>query len=357
MESVLPFIRTPSASAPSHLKLFEQGASRVGPQSSLRECFETYILPELDERAETTLVEYQGMLHAWEALSGNPAVAQIDRQTVKTFRTKLLETPYKRGKKGRKLKRTPGTVNKIMRHFKAAIGPLWPPDRHNPGGKGFVPFFRLPEALPRQKKLVFYFDLKSLSALYEAADACKLPRQKNRKSPLYEPLLWRTALALAFNTGPRTWDLFELQWDDLYDDHRYGSIFYRARKTSKDQRPPLNRVSRIHLDAVRKLNLDPVRIFPGFEKGKAFYDAWERICHRAGIHDKPFESFRKTCSTHHNNHSGDQRVGEWLCGHGKRGVNAEFYDNATKAVLEAVYTLRLPAAFRRGAKALLQSPG
>ncbi|MBX3451004.1 MAG: tyrosine-type recombinase/integrase [Planctomycetaceae bacterium] len=279
----------------------------------------------------------------------------ITKKLVRDFRKKLLATPYRRGKGRAKRQRQPSTVNKTMRHLAAAISPLWPPDRHNSGGKGFVRLFEFPTALPPDKRLVFTFDRKAMSTLYETADHCRLVSQPHRRSPLYEPLVWRTAMALALNTGLRTWDLFALKWEDVrWDDFRHGSIFYCARKTGKDQRPPLNRVARVHLDALRAMNLDAERVFPKFGKNKSFYAAWRRICNAAGVY-KPFEQFRKTCSTMHNDIT--RGVGAWLCGHSARGVNAQHYDNPSQRVRNAVYALKNPAAFRRGAKALLEMTG
>lgn len=318
----------------------------VGPHSTLRECFLAHVLPELEIEPKT-LELYEGMLNRWEQYTDNTPVSQIDREMVKAFRTKLVERPYKRGKTWHK--RSPETVNKIMRMFSAAISPLWPADRHNTGGKGFVPFFKKLKALRRQKKLPFTFSRAELSAMYLNCSACK-PTGGYRKTALYEPHLWRTALVLALNTGPRTWDLYALKWEDVrWDDFRYGSVFYQSRKNSKIQRPPLNEVARQHLEHLRSLKLDEVHVFPQFKKNKSFYAAWDRICAKAGV-DAVFESFRKTCSTFHEDVI--KGVGAFITGHDLKGVNAQFYDNPTKRVMRAVYRMKNPVEFRRGAKLL-----
>lgn len=337
------------ADLPHTLKLFA-AEPRLGPQASLRACFEAYVLPELDERATSTLIEYETTLCHWERLAGDPPVGSIDRAVLKMFRTKLFETKYRRGN-GPKRSRSPATVNKVFRTLKAMITPLWPADRHNPGGRGLVPFCKFPEPLATCKSLPFVYSRKDLTALYLAAEACATPKQQ-RMSPLHNPSVWRAAMVLALNTGPRTWDLFSLKWSDVrWDDFRFGSVFFAARKTAKVQRPPLNRCASTHLKHLQSLALDSERVFPGFAKGKAFYDAWGRICAKAGVPDADFEDFRKTCSTLHDDIF--PGVGPWLTGHEVRGVNAQNYQNPTKRVLRTVYSLKLPRGFRLGMESIL----
>jgi integrase len=341
----LPF----DLSARPTLRLVHDGP-RVGPQSTLRDCWEVYVLPELDERTAATLREYHDTLALWERYTGNPPVEAINRETVKGFRQALMDKPFVRGRKRRK--RSPETVNKHLRNLAAALSPLWPADRHNPGGKGFLPFFKFPTRLPRQKTLPFVFSLAQMTALYRAADACLVPGQ-HRRGGLYVPALWRLAFVLAFNTGPRTWDLFALRWEDVrWDDFRYGSVYYAARKTVKFQRPPLNRCSRTHLEYVQSLGLDADLVFPGFTKNDAFYRAWKRICATAGL-QADFEDFRKTCSTLHDDVV--PGVGAWLTGHEVHGVNAQNYQNPTRRVCNAVYRRKLPKGFVEGARALRES--
>ena len=347
-QSFFPFSDSQPSPEPA-LRLFSGGPT-ASAESTLRECYLAFVLPELDERAASTRTEYESALTHWERLTDDGPVSAINRDAMKAFRRRLIETPFRLGQAKRK--RSPATVNKILRTLAATISPLWPADRHNPGGRGFLPFFKWPEPLPRQKKLPFVFSRKSMSALYLGCDACQGTggNHNHHKTRLYDPFLWRTAIVLALNTGPRTWDLFSLRWEDVrFEDFKFGSVFYRAQKTGKIQRPPLNAVSRAHLERLRNLHLDAEFVFPDFRKHKAFYEAWGRICATAGVR-APFEAFRKTCSTLHDDvfHG----VGAWLTGHSVRGVNAENYQNPTGRVLRAVYALKNPLEFRRAAKAL-----
>lgn len=322
------------------LRLFTGGVRMPTCESTLRQCFEALVEPELVDRAEATRVEYEISLTHWERMTPDLPVSQITRELLRQFRQKLIDTPFRQG--SQKRARSPSTVNKIMRTLSATISPLWPADRMNPGGLGLIPFFRPLEPLKRQKKLPFVFSRKEMSALYRACDAAGVTGGY-RKTRLYHPFLWRTAIVLALNTGPRAWDLFSLRWEDVrFQDFRYGSVFYQAAKTGKIQRPPLNRLARAHLERLKALQLDAELVFPDFRKNKSFYAAWNRICAAAGV-KAPFEAFRKTCSTLHDDVIAG--VGAWLTGHSVRGVNAESYQNPTRRVLRAVYDFRNPRAF------------
>ncbi|MBI1345437.1 tyrosine-type recombinase/integrase [bacterium] len=328
-----------TAADPSVIKLFV--ASRVSAHSTLRACYEHHKFPDICEGPASTLVENATVLRHWERLTTNPAVGQITPEILRGFRKRLMTESIKIGTK--KTKRSPATVNKILRTLAAMITPLWPADRHNPGGLGLVPFCQIPKPLPRQRTLAFIYSRKQMTALYEAADACVLSGQCRIRS-LYNPLLWRTAMVLALNTGPRTWDLCGLKWSDFrWNEFRYGAVYYQSRKTCKFQATPLNRCARAHLDRVRALRIDSDRVFPDFNKGKAFYAAWHRICAKAGV-TADFEDFRKTCSTLHDEVERD--TGAWLCGHPVRGTNDSYYQNFTRRILKAIYSLKQPKAYR-----------
>ena len=321
----------------------------------LDQAWEQLVVPDMEEIASTTIEEYRGSLRIWKRLSGDPDISAIDRETVKAFRTKLVSTPYKRGKV-KVAKRSAATVNRIMRDMHVVMSPFWPADRTNPSGLNLMPFFKWPRSLSIQRKLPFVYSMRDLSKLYLNADACR-QTPRTRRTPLNEPRLWRLALVLGLNCGARTWDLFQLKISDVNLEpekpFRYGSIVFSAVKTGKLHRIPLNKYSARHLKDYLK---NPVqwkrqgdRLFPGFCKGKAFYATWKRIGKAANVVGT-FEAMRKTCVTHHN--SVIWESGYWLTGHIAPGVFGH-YDNPSARIFQSVYKLRNPAEFVRGAKSLL----
>lgn len=345
-----------------------------GPDLKLRQWYERQLLPKLLERVELgqrsarTLEEYEIALGHWERkasypLESDPTVNAIDppvrlinESIVSAFRRKLLKDPFTKGKSTARNQRANLTVNKVMRHLRAIVRTLFPPDSHNPNGAGIVPLFPWPEELKRQGTLTFTFSRKELSALYLACGKCKsASKYACNRSPMHNPDKWRTALVLALNAGPRTWDLFGLKWSAIkWDKFKHGAVWFQSRKTAKIQMVPLNRESRIHLEHLRKLFPTDEFIFQGFKKDSTFYRSWERITAAAKV-TAPFESMRKTCSTLHD----DVRhgVGAFLLGHSPRGVNATSYDNPTPRVMRTVYKLKCPAEFRRGAFQIRQLKG
>jgi len=337
-----------------------------GSEVDLRTWFNATLRPKLlahldiGERSERTLEEYDAALAHWEqkaVVDGkrNPAVGLISETVVIEFRRRLLKEPYFKGKGDKKRSRTNQTVNKVMRHLRAIIRTLFAKDSHNPNGAGLIELFAWPEELKRQGRFVFTFDRKQLSALYLATRSCKSDSKfASAKSPMHCAAKWRTALALALNSGPRSWDLFGLPWSAIHwDKFRYGAVWFQARKNAKVQMIPLNKVCRIHLEHLRSLYPDEEFIFQGFQKDSTFYRCWERISSAAGVPKAPFERMRKTCSTLHDDICFG--VGAFLLGHSPHGVNATWYDNPTPRVMRTVYQLKCPAEFRRGAKQLAQS--
>ena len=316
----------------------------------LTQAWETLIVPQLDEITERTSSEYRDCLSIWSRLSGNPDVSSINRDVVKGFRDKLISTPFKRGKTAKK--RSAATVNRIMRDLHVIVSPLWPADRVNPGGIGVTPIFKWPRQLDHQRKLPFVFQFEHLDQLYRSCDACE-QTPGCRTTGMNNPRHWRTALVLALNCGARTWDLFGLRWPNItlqpHGYYEFGSVLFQAVKTKKLHRIPLNQCAAMHLaDLAKFRSNENTAVFTGFKKGRAFYSTWKRICDAANVAGT-FESMRKTCVTFHNDIVPE--VGFWLTGHVRSGVTGH-YDNPTVRIMEAVYKLRQPSEFAKGAQSL-----
>lgn len=324
--------------------------------STLRQVFRLHIKDDL-EVGESAFGDYNTVITLWEELQKDYPVGEINKALVKEFRTRVSCQKIDVGTE-RERKRSPATVNKLMRVFKALVRRMWPKDSHNPEGLGLVDYFEFPGPLSEPANLLqkFTFSRKDLSALYRASVHAK-PVKSHRRSHLYNALLWQCSLVLSLNCGPRTWDLFSLDWDNIvWDEFKYGALVFCAKKTEKAQRIPLNQVASIHLKAVRALKLDPVKIFPGFKKNKTFYSCWKNICRAADLESMKgrntrFEDNRKTCSSRYDDSF--EGVGAWVTGHCLKGVNAKHYQDATQRVRNAVYKLKQPVAFRKGAKELL----
>ena len=314
------------------------------------------IVPQRDDVSPSTMADYEDVLNLWERGTGDPEISDVNRDTVVAFRNWLSSSPFKRGKKLVKgSKRSPSTVNRIMRELHVIMSPCWPADRQDPSGLGLCPFFKWPRSLARQRKLPFVFTGSNLDQLYLHADA--YPRRIGcRATPINEARLWRTALVLGLNCGARTWDLLNLLWDDIrLDDpspYLHGSVVFGARKTNKLHRIPLNECAAQHLRDLKRrpiVSKEPHRVFPGFYKRKTFYKAWTAICEAAGV-TGTFECMRKTCVTQHN--SIVWQSGYWLSGHVEPGVFG-YYDNPSDRIFDSVYRLQNPPEFIKGMNSLI----
>ncbi len=342
------------AGRPAHYYVTAVGTRNLNgiPHSEfkLSEAWEHLVLPDRDKASDSTLIHYIHVLNAWKRLTNDPPVSEITRRTVVDFREKLQQTPFLRGK--RLQVRSVATVNRIIRELHVMVSPLFPADRYYPGGLGLTPIFAFPKALPQKKVSPFVFNENQLSRLYLQADACERTIGC-RETGVNNPRLWRAGLVLALNCAARTFDLFNLRWQDVIlgesGRFRFGSIQFEARKTGKLQRIPLNQCAAQHLaDLSRRPADDSDRVFPGFNKTKTFYVAWRKICRSAEV-DAVFEDMRKTSVTWHNNLVWN--AGFWLSGHLQPGVMGN-YDNPSERVFEAVYRLENPIAFTDGASKL-----
>lgn len=174
----------------------------------------------------------------------------------------------------------------------------------------------------------------------------------------------RAAWVIGSNAGPRTVDLFSLRWSVNV---RFGDqphLLYTARKTGKRHWVPLHPITIKHMRRLVALqgHLDPEQpqglVFPRLtssaadpEKGRvarARNDRIKRVMMAVGIdtdgdYEKPWQVLRATCNSLLNNH----RAGTGqLVTHGKDAdVSSQHYWNHHPALVEAIATMPMPAAF------------
>jgi integrase len=171
---------------------------------------------------------------------------------------------------------SPATVNKDLRHIKAALGVAveW----------GYLP--KLPRFRMEKEpgKLARYISGDHFAALYAACDQARLPRElpgipRGETSPA--PDWWRALVVMGYMTGWRISELLALRRHDL--DLETGEAITRAadNKGKRDERVPLNPVVVEHLR--RLAHLDP-RVFPWNHNRKTLQKEFARIQEAAGIH-------------------------------------------------------------------------
>jgi integrase len=164
---------------------------------------------------------------------------------------------------------SPATVNKDLRHVKAAlvVAAEW-------GYLPKVPRFRM-EREPG--KLARYVTGEHFAAMYQHCEAARLPREL----PFPAADWWRALLVMGYMTGWRISELLALRRDDL--DLETGQAVTRAadNKAKRDERVKLHPFA---LDHLRKLaHFDP-RVFPWNHNRTILQRQFAAIQEAAGIH-------------------------------------------------------------------------
>lgn len=310
---------------------------------TLREVYQRHYLPTLGKRARKTLTDYNTILNDWERLTDNQPVNVINRSFLTSFQTQLSEELIRRGKNSPHILRSPATVNKKFRVLKPLVEYCFPPDRSNPEGMGIVKYCLFPESLEEKTRIPKTYSGKQIRALMHATF------HKSIIWPFQETsLMWQTIIVCGWNFGARTYDLFDLCWEDV--DFTYnrgqGAVRFTACKTSKLQRIPMHPIARSYLLKLKSRSSTDA-VFPQFHKtnSSSIYRNWKKLLSAAGLPlDYHLEDFRKTANTRYETEV--EGSGKWILGHSLKGVNAKNYYDPTPKVFKAIRRHKQPKAFK-----------
>jgi integrase len=224
--------------------------------------YEEKVLPKLAEwTRHTTLIS----LDHFQRIIRPVRMAAIKTTTIDEFAAKRRQEDGK--KKGSKV--SPATVNKDLRHVRAAIrkAKRW-------GYLSVLPEFDM-EREPR--RLVCFVTAEHFAAIYAACDRATMPGQM----PYPAADWWRGLLVTAYMTGWRISDLLGLRGDDLDLDNSIAITRWEDNKCKRDDRVKLHPVVVEHL---RKLPGDRPTAFPWSHTRKTLDIEFGRIQQAAGIH-------------------------------------------------------------------------
>lgn len=298
----------------------------------LRDCFEQYVLPDMNEAPKGTLSVYISALNHWESRTENPVVGEISNEILRDFKQSFLKEKY-----------SPETVKKYWRHIRRILRRVGPQIQGNPLGESIID--RIPYMAPPKnnvRKFPRIVTHEEINAIYQACEVATWPYA----SPCPAPLLWQLALVVFYNCGPRTQDFFHLQRKNI--DLKTKRVSFVAQKTSKLQGVPFQEIVGLHFEAVFQfLNQDESTIvFPVTKSKGSLYDQWKQIQDKAGISKYvEFRDLRETCDSLLNAANPGALAGKWVLGHGGRDVNEIYYHNPSPEVLKAVENLDQPDSF------------
>jgi integrase len=214
--------------------------------------------------AARTSIEIRTALNHFERIVKPQRVSVLTAAHVDRY---IATRRTEKGKnKGEKV--SPATINKELRHVKAALGVAkeW-------GHLAAVPKFRM-EREPG--KMPSYVPPADFAAIYAACDAAKRPTDL----PYPAADWWQGFLFAAYMTGWRVGALLALLREDVDLDKGTAFSHWKDNKGKRDVETPLHPLLVEHL---RKLPAFSRTFFPWSHGGRQLYSEFERIQQAAGV--------------------------------------------------------------------------
>jgi integrase len=230
--------------------------------ADFRQEYTRRILPGLAVRSRT---EVETALDHFERIVKPVRVFAISTAHVDDFTAARRQEAGK--KKGSLV--SPATVNKDLRHLKAAlrVAADW-------GYLSRVPRFRMEREPGR---LPTYITPEHFAAVYNACDSARMPERLTGYAPAD---WWRGLLVTAYMTGWRIGDLLGLRRDDLDLEAGYAVTRFEDNKGKRDDRVKLQLVV---VDHLKKLPGFTPTVFPWNHNERTLWDEFARIQRAAGI--------------------------------------------------------------------------
>lgn len=288
--------------------------------------YETKIVPGM---ALATQTEVLAALDTFERLTKPGRMAGIKTATVDA---------YKAARRREKSRRRPGanvspaTVNKELRHLKAALKKAWKwkylrelPD---------VDMEREPRRLPA------FLAPEHFAALYRACNAATLPAGQ----PYPPGDWWRGLLVTLYMVGWRVGAVLALQRSDI--DLVTGTALTRAEDTkgNRDQRVPIHPVV---LEHWRRLPGFTPELFPWPYHERTLWVEFHRIREKAGVPHCAFHAAKKAFCTLNAPLIDEAALG-FLAQHMSPLTTKQSYINPTAKIEEAVAKLYVPDVLKTG---------
>jgi integrase len=196
-------------------------------------------------------------------LAGKP-IAVITTQQIDTFQAK------RRTEQGRKPKSkvSPATLNKDLRHIKAAL--RFAVDRGFLRKMPTIEFEREPEKLPT------YVTPEDFSSIYDACSAATLPAE----CPGGAKLWWQALLVFAQMTGWRIGEILALKWNDVDLQKCTAVTRHGDNKGKRDELVPLHPFVIEHMQKIRAFHPN---VFPWEHHRRTLDAEFAAIQDAAGI--------------------------------------------------------------------------
>jgi integrase len=227
-----------------------------------RQEYQEKITTRLSHRTRQVTLE---VLAHFERVARPGKVATIKTQTVDDF---VARRRLERGKQPGSTV-SPATVNKELRHLKAALRVAW--EWH------YLPEMPHVRMLKEARKLATFVSPEHFAAIYQACEQARLP---NDLPGVAAADWWRALIVFASMTGWRISELLALRRDDLHLEKGVAITRAEDNKGKRDEEVKLHLVVIEHL---RLLASFDSHVFPWNHNRRTLDDEFHRIQLAAGI--------------------------------------------------------------------------
>lgn len=307
-------------------------------RETLSEVYREDIAPAADVSPSTARGIRQ-TLALWSRLTADPALDELRQADVNRFRAALAAAG------------PATTANKHLRHLRALLNAAGPATARNPDALELLPKALYVKMLPELPPNPVHLSDAELGALHAAAKIATWPR-----TGIPARYWWEAFIVVAVTYGPRIGDLIGLTWPNIETDDAGDWITWRAQKTGKPHRWPVNPATAEALERLDRyrdrFTYDPEdRIFRAPSNPAKLYSTFRAIAAAAGI-TRPealsFHALRATAARRYDQHA--RGLGAVILGHAApRNVTDKHYLGAA-ALAEAyaaILTLTPPPGFKR----------
>jgi integrase len=240
------------------------GTYQSNDKKTWKEFREEFRKKILSKKVARTRAEMETALEHFERIISPHRMSAIKTQTIDDFVAKRRQEA---GKKEGDLV-SPATVNKDLRHLRAAIrkAAKW----------GYIP--KLPdfEFEKEPKRLPLYVTAEHFAEIYAKCDKAKLPNDL----PYPAEDWWRNLIVLAYMTGWRISEILAMKRTDL--DLSAGTAVTRA-EDNKGGRDDIVKLHPVVIEHLKKLAAFDPHVFPWNHNRRTLHTEFARIQEAAGI--------------------------------------------------------------------------
>ncbi len=295
------------------------------PWEDFRKEYREKVLARLAPR---TVVEAEAALDHFTRIVAPKRVGSVKTTDIDLFAAKRRQEP---SRKRPGFRMAPATVNKELRHVKAAL--------HKARRWKYlaaVPDFDM-EREPRH--LPVFLTPEHFAAVYRVCDQARRPACQGYTAGDW----WRGLLVTVYLTGWRIGAVLALRRADV--DLDKGEALTRAEDTKggRDQLVPLHPVVVAHL---KRLPGFTAELLPWPRSRRQLLTDWHRLCDLAGVPRYGFHAAKRAFCTL-NAPVLDAGTLQYLAQHASFGTTQAYYINPTARVAEAVSRLFVPDILKR----------